>query len=471
MRYLSTLTLVIALMTCTRSGSDEETTTKLSFCGNAEFAVPSFGYGESDHGVVAFNDSNDLCVAFQTRSNYPDGPWQVEAVVLEYMGEGQWDCPSRSSVLVLGSPQGVLPSADQEECKKPDIVAIGDDFFVVWTRLDQSDLQTNPARTGIIECASIRKDSSGWTLDTSSAGVGFPLDSLVVPGRAGCMPALARLDQSSPYSIGVVYTSETARSIGTIEFEYSVQFLGVNPNDLTSFTGPHSLVDDVPFDWNASDLSGRILPDAVGDDDGNLVVIWEALEDDGTGTNSRLGSIHIASFSDPTAGLPSTSPPLDGRQDYQIRRRPNLSTEAGSPNTLLASWGVGFDTTNGNALGDWDTTVLLLDMTNLTAGQPAVTELPFPNLPNLHHKFPLPAIHGGQSTCFLTEGNYSLSFWNGDPSPEPEVSLLTTSTVPATRPSVAAGELEDSRSILAATWEAPDASSSRDILYIRVFEG
>jgi len=116
---------------------------------------------DADHATVAMNSERDIVVAFQT--SRPDitgfgNMKQVEFAYYEWQSGDTWDFVKTEVVGSTGhNPIGLNQSVVR--CERPDIIAVDDKFFIVWTRRYQAS--GDPNEPAVLECAWIDKVAPG----------------------------------------------------------------------------------------------------------------------------------------------------------------------------------------------------------------------------------------------------------------------------------------------------------------------
>lgn len=102
---------------------------------------------DADHGTVAMNSNRDIAVAFHSvrDSSDLDGAnfsWngemkQVELAYFEYKNNSGVETWEHLDTVILGSvdysPLSSSYPVDLVRCERPDVIAVEDKFFVVWT--------------------------------------------------------------------------------------------------------------------------------------------------------------------------------------------------------------------------------------------------------------------------------------------------------------------------------------------------
>jgi len=165
-----------------------------------------YGFGSpnraADHATVAMNSNKDILVAFHTvrdwtlpgellpppgSPNYLGGLKQVEIAFFDYDESSSVDKWNHVETRILGGMEHMPISVFSQriiKCERPDVVAVGDKFFVVWTRRysSASDFAGQENEPAVLECAWIEIDNGamvvhGTDSPVAGPGLGFILDS------------------------------------------------------------------------------------------------------------------------------------------------------------------------------------------------------------------------------------------------------------------------------------------------------
>ncbi len=354
--------------------------------------LPALGVGDCDHATVAVNQNGDVLVCWQTRvGTGPFAPHQVEAALFPSLGSGSWGVPASTDLVLLGDPALAI-LAPGEHCRKPDVLARGNDFLVVWPRDDPG------SGVGLLEGARISPNGSSPIVDSAAPGQGWLLDGGVTAGSAGLMPDLAPWS-AQPFGATVVYVHESLVQGGIHEYALRVQDLdfGTSPPTLS---GIQTLETGIPYDdGNIAPVGGRVLPDAVEDDFQNLVVAWEEYREVGHGGATLAdGRIRVRRYSRGSGAYAYLDGfDLQNRDPSYRSRRPNLATshfDVG--NRVSVAWGDFPD----SFLHDDDVRYgELLFEGGSTAGAVRWTNFGFPNLNNRDHDLPVPLHARGLRVC------------------------------------------------------------------------
>jgi hypothetical protein len=310
------------------------------------FELPSLAPvdGKADHVVSAINDRGDIFLAWSS-SVYPISHAygemrRVEGAYLRRVNDFRWRL---YPTVTLGEtqpsnlPGGVSIFPNGDNCRKPDVVATGNDFIVAWQRLELGDTSN-----GYLECARIQVSSNGDPVVNlaNSVGLGFILDQSVDLRRAGGMVDLAYDRGSGSNNVIAVYVSRTGATPTTFGVAYDFELRGVSFGFNGNQTAPlikqvqvlndHIAMDD--FQRGGDPAGGRVLPDAVFDPFGNLVVAFEDFRLAVRGAGVDQGKIGLQRFQVKANGRFTllNDQSLVGSHSEWAMRRPNMIRNAGS---------------------------------------------------------------------------------------------------------------------------------------------
>lgn len=440
------------------------------------------GPGVADHATVAINDRGDVCVAWHVRA-VGSNQRQVEAAVIPRGQLYRWSFPSQLHTFSLGDPSLAILDL-QEECQKPDIVAIGSSFMICWPRID---LVNNRAR---LEGALIVQDSATgiWSVNQPQTGEGWVLDEpnpanshLLTPGHAGVMPDLVARSTRAE-TAAVVYAHETGSSGqgSSLELEYDLRCLDVDWSTTPPTLGPvmvfaQTFVDGAAVGIN---MGGRVLPDVIEDDFGNLICAFEEFIIIGHGgAQSETSAVRVIRFREDFGNLlllddiDFTTSPNSGLR----MRRPNLATSRIDPsNTASLAW-MEFPMIGGND----DISYYELDFQSQHAGGNIVaTNYNFPNLSSRNDDLPVvlhdAGFRGLIFSSYLPQASRTAIGLFGNSKPIP--SELGTASIGPWRPATDLRPLPNSQPgspwsrLIAVTWEAQENSSAPTQIYLRIFK-
>ncbi|KAA3604463.1 MAG: hypothetical protein DWQ01_21740 [Planctomycetota bacterium] len=378
--------------------------------------LPNFATGDSDHAVVAFNDQGDAFVAWHSRREDLFGsPRQVEGAYLRYMGNDTWEIPDPQEDHFLIADPSLALVGPIDNCRKPDVVAIGSDFVVCWPRGSNYGSVIHQ-----LEVVRLQVGASGpAVLDRPLPGMGYVVDSQVNNGEAGIMPDLATLD---PAGIAAVVYAHEENAAGPYR-EYDLRMVELDFSGATpSFSNPLVLDDNFPMD--ASQVTGLpggglVLPDAVVDDFGYLVVAHEEyVRKDHQNAPRDIGAVVLQRFQKVGASmrmLEEVSFPgkaMDNRQ-----RRPNVAASRhDGVNSVSLTW-----MDNPDAPGaDVDVAHLEVEfLGGASAGALLFHKMDYPNSPTRSDTQPVP-LQGEQlrlsfAVRALPSGVRKIPVWIGVP--------------------------------------------------------
>ncbi len=255
---------------------------------NEVFQIPSHSpwLGKADHSTIAVNDRGDVFVTWSSSVYWLGHPYaqmrRVEGAYLRRTLPHRWVL---YPTVILGEakpdnlPGGTSVYANGDNCRKPDVVAVGNDFIVAWQRLEIGD-----SDQGQMECARIQVDANGHpeVQLKEEEGIGFILDPHVDLRAAGGMVDLAHHRESNQNDVVAVYVSRksalpTATGVA-YDFELRAVSFEFQKNKVKPQVKTPRLLDaEVAFDdfVPGDPIGGRVLADAVFDKDGNLVVAYE----------------------------------------------------------------------------------------------------------------------------------------------------------------------------------------------------
>jgi hypothetical protein len=258
---------------------------------------------DCDHATVAMNENRDVVVAYQAFRHEgpndlpPKGPAtymgqmkQVEVAFYEYkptpQGEDAWQ--HLETRVIGGVEQSPIAGLNQilVRCERPDVVAVGDKFFVVWTRRyhHSNKFPNQSTEPGVLECAWIEKQQTPdsemvvYADPGGAKGLGYILDMHDLSGSrsyeildcGGVADAVPLVDHDpSKLEVAIVYTHQTLFGVdlnSQREFTLRVatcQF-DLASNQITHETNYPPLWTEVPFHGRPSPSTvspGLTLPD------------------------------------------------------------------------------------------------------------------------------------------------------------------------------------------------------------------
>lgn len=389
---------------------------------------------DADHGSVAMNCNRDILIAFHsTRKNdfdqnktYYGELKQVEVAYFKYKtkanGDEYWEHLDSQVVGSIDHSPITSLQVDLVRCERPDVVAVDDKFFVVWTRLYGTQTpNTSGRQPAALECAWIEESSvpgekinvigdptgikgQGAIIDAHVPGTneGLFLEVKDCSGVVDAVPIHAPSNPNSPFTVAVAYPHQTAFSSAnedTRKFNLRVATCGLD----TSGTSPIVTVDssfldlkqNIPFDGepapNGMDSPGLILPDLAPSSE--ETAFWAAFEQQtkktvtpisGIPTEVAEGRIKLQYFKLQSTGeweaeATKTFKTPSSSEDYQWRRRPMISSYTADTSEHVVS--IAFGTTKSHPDASDQSANVVLDHWEYEAGslsKPPTFDIPYP---------------------------------------------------------------------------------------------
>ncbi|MBC8405542.1 MAG: hypothetical protein H8E15_09970 [Planctomycetes bacterium] len=323
--------------------------------------------GQADHATIAVNDAGDVMIVWSS-SVYPRGhalskKRRVEAAFFRRTSLTTWDLypthtlgEAETSLMPGGVP--IYPTGDR--CRKPDVVAIGTDFVASWQRFEESFTANGRIEGVYLEIPIAGGDMMPHLADP--AGIGHVLDPNVDCRTAGAMVDLGHNPGAGPTVIATYCSRTAAYPLGmsnAFDFDLrAVMFEFASAAAAPTVHPVQTVRADVHFD-DFSDTStfdgGRVLPDVVFDQFGNVVIAHEDFtrgDRVGTGTPDE-GLIYVQRLSVDSAGVmtPLNSQTIFGTSTEHGQRRPNLFRAAANSDICMA-----FGERN---IATWESTIFL----------------------------------------------------------------------------------------------------------------
>lgn len=389
---------------------------------------------DADHAVVVMNSDKDILVAFHTDRgdlNSSPRPKQVEAVLFDYSVVAGVETWTYVDSFLLGAttedPLGKVGVNDPVKCERPDVVACGRSFLVVWTRRYEGLAPPDDKHPAVLECAWIDRDSSGAPVvydaggaSASGTGLGFILDDAYEILECAGVPDAVVLDDGAGANlpeIAVVYPAQTVFSSGSNlvrSFELRIATCTLDVANATAPIASSTPADLIgsPVSFNGDDgmSAGMILPDLARGIDSNQFILAYEEQFNNPATSSDYGLIRMHRI-ERSAGTWSSqqSHTFGNAQSTLARRRPNLSsyfTSGGTVNNVTIAFNT-HPAGNRNADADVVFSEWILDPNsgvygvqwNSGVGQPA------PGWPNdsrdltiVKYDFRPTPLHGASST-------------------------------------------------------------------------
>ena len=314
----------------------------------------------ADHATVAMNDSGDIAVAYQTtRTDFSPDLKQVEVAYFQY--SSTLDTWTLVEQLLLGSVDhsplvATYPQPDVK-CERPDIVAVGDKFFVVWTR--RYDRDYNPTgqtlkpqwkEPAVLECAWL--EFNGTSVDDfgpSSPGLGFKLDQNYFIRECAGVPDAVVLKQPAGGNptVGIVYPrqvdfSHNPVTLGEDEtriFELTLATCSIDSSNQVTSQAPTALHAQVPYDGDSGGAAGLVLPDLAPSSEDNA--FWVTFEGQQVVGADLLGAVRLEYWMINGSTVPEISKSFKTVDSTfsgsAYRRRPMISSLPGDTSNEVVS--------------------------------------------------------------------------------------------------------------------------------------
>lgn len=427
---------------------------------------------DADHAAIAMNDAGDVVVAYHTvRDDFSPTLRQVEIAYFEYStANDDWTLIDRSLVGdVHYSP--LAYSQLTVKCERPDVVAVGNKFFVVWTRrYDRSVAQpTQEEEPAVLECAWVELTGNGVEVydGTPSIGDGFGLDFDYAIRECAGTPDAVVLKQAplADPTVGIVYPRQIdfgdlgPNPDNTRLFELALVTCSLDSNNQPSGSQSVTLLrSQLPYDGPTGNAAGLVLPDLAPSSEENA--FWLTYEAQEVVPPNVVGAIRLEYWAlngtwsmEFGRNFKTINPMVD-----IIRRRPMVASLPGSGSPEMVS--IAFNKTKPGSDSD-----VIYEQWQYDPSGPLFSKAPVP----LNHQFipeaynegkPSP-LHGPQSPffrrCYFRADGAG---GPGDPlddgiayydlNTDGFVQVHTSDT--AARPAVAFGEVNGQNTV-ALTWE------------------
>ncbi|NQU47309.1 MAG: hypothetical protein HQ519_01575, partial [Planctomycetes bacterium] len=402
-------------------------------------AIDDTGLGEgvgsnqrdADHGTIAMNSNRDILVVFHTtrkddfnstKTHFGELK-QVEFAYFEYKINGGVESWEHLESQVIGSidHSPILGSVDLVRCERPDVVAVDDKFFVVWTRLYGGGTPgTNGHQPATIECAWVEKSGTSNDVIVHGDPSGFKgLGKIIdqhVPGTneslflelkecAGVVDAVRLFspsDPNTPYTVGVVYPHQTyfsTSSDDTRKFNLRVATCGLDTTRTPPVVSVNSafldLKQNISFNGDLAPSGqaspGLILPDLAPSSEENA--FWAAYEQQTQKTvipisgiptevaegKIKLQYIKLQSSGEWEAEATKTFKTPSSSDQYAWRRRPMISSYTADTSEHVASIAFGTNNSHPDA-GDKSGGVVLerWEYDEGSLAKPPTFDIPYP---------------------------------------------------------------------------------------------
>lgn len=318
--------------------------TQLSSSFPVPLVLPT-GHGaqyKADHATVAINSNLDIAVAYHARTSSAILK-QVEGAY--YKRNNSTDSWSYVSTSVVGSTiHDSLNLGSTPKCERPDIVSVGEYFFVTWTRrYEDYPTPTSSNHPAALECAFLKYENSAVSVinGNNPPGLGYQIDAHGLNGNdfyvkecAGVVDAFVIDDTNTTHRLGVVYPHQTNFVDSTRKFDLRIASVSINSvTDTLSRAVPSCLINNIRFEGSTGGSVGLILPDAVRGNISNEFWLTHELQIHDSSNNTTQGKIRIAYIKKNLAGgeWSPMATHVFGTSNLSILRRPMLSNHSDHP--------------------------------------------------------------------------------------------------------------------------------------------
>jgi hypothetical protein len=418
--------------------------------------VPSFDPAyKADHATVAINEGNDILIAYHANT----GVSLVKQVeVAHYKLNPTSGLLTHTSTVVIGGaghdPLSLGPSISRK-CERPDVIAVGDMFFVTWTRI--YDAGKKPS---VLECAWIKYDTInglqvfngqtspdlGYPLDSDSAGTG---SSFHVKECAGVADAFVVSESGGTLRAGVVYSHQTKMSTllpldETRRFDMRLVLSEFDINQGTlSAVAPAAIISGIRFDGDTGNSAALILPDAVrGVAADEFWLTYEAQIESGSTVQGKVRLSYVKKNIVGNSWAPQATY-VFGTTTAQVLRRPMLFNHKDTPSKVSIAFSRPLGPTTSDVhYSSWAYHSPGLLFQELVSNQ-------FNHVPGSSENRPMPLNATGYRRCYFTRSGQILYY---DQDTNQDVGVSSASSNDAFRPAVAMhrGATDD---YIATTWE------------------
>jgi len=461
---------------------------------------------QADHATVAINEDRDILIAYHTtrsdiqntgtgRSPFHESLKQVEIAFLKYDNQTE-DWTLEDQVLIGSTDYNPLVSQFQDSvrCERPDVIAVGNRFFVVWTRRYDRDQTGQAEEPAVLECAWVEWTGTALQIynNSQTIGRGVKLDSDYWVRECAGVPDAVLLDVngSGEPTVGVVYPHQTefgdigggAPDTRLCDLRLVVTTLD-SSNQIPLPDNPVTLVSGIDFNGptapQGEQAAGLILPDcarALPDPSTGVYRFWLAYEEQflplaGTVPDGRIRLCLVEQN--------VTGPGWDALDVHTFgiagspyaRRRPNLSSFPDDANGLdLVS--IAFSKTN--TTGNDDVVHQEWSYDSDDGLTQSITSEPVHEFENTsdHHTRPIP-LHGRTSPLvrrlYLGSNESTAEILEYDVDSD-DLSVKRSTSESLGRPAIAYWtELSSVPDQFVLTWEEQAQGVSYSRIWIRVF--
>ncbi len=411
---------------------------------------------KADHATVAINNSNDVLVAYHANTGV-SGVKQVE--IAHYKLNPTTSALIYSESVVVGSASyDPLGNGGAIKCERPDVIAVGDMFFVVWTRINDKVKEQ-----AVLECAWVKYDTTNGLEvfnGTTTAGLGYALDShspsssFHVKECAGVPDAFVVADTGNELRAGVVYPHQ-AKTSGTLGPSDMVRRFDIrivlskfdNTADMLTSSIMSTVVSDVHFDGTTGGAAGLVLPDAVR---GNAPdEFWLTYESQIESSSTKQGKVRLSYVKKNIVGnawAPQATY-VFGANMAKVLRRPMLSNHMDAPLGVSLAF-------SSQPNYTWQATADV-NYSNWTFNNSSLTQqvmTPQFNNSSADEKRPLPFHVSGYRRCYFNREDKIIYYSQYD---DQETIISGAQAIDASRPAVDVYRAI-AKDYIATTWEQGD---------------
>jgi len=380
----------------------------------------------ADHATLAMADNRDIAIVFHTsRAPFQGASLkQVELAYFQYLGNESWGHVGTELIgsidhnPILGFLQPLV------KCERPDVVAVGNQFFVVWTRrYDEnfSGQQSNEQQfePSVLECCWVGLDTTYNDVLVHNGGLavgrGVILDahSPLVGGRTfetrdceGVADAVVLKDSGlspSQVKVGVGYPHQEVFGSNNRSFDMRL-VTSVFDTSTKSFSVPilNDVQTGIPFNGATSasgNSAGLILPDLEPAFEENSFWLTYEVQIVRVGPpNLPSGTIRLEYWTENASSVwalqASRSYKSSASNPPMVRRRPDISSRPTTANDEIVT--LVFNETDPDPLGSDQSKNVVLTQVHYENGgfAPPTSPIPlWPNSPQKDDGKPV-AIHG-----------------------------------------------------------------------------
>lgn len=308
----------------------------------------------ADHATVAISQSDHVFVAWHSQIDDSPDRFQVEGMLIPKTGTDQWTIPALADTdfhRVLGDPALDVHGTGADSCKRPDVVAVGENFIVTWVRFDVLTSSNDEHLEAVLVEVDTGSPVKIAAVVGTQAGEGKRVDEEVEGGDAEVMPDLAALGADRA---GVIYVHEAGVSGGSNQYrDHYLRFAELDFSGNAFHTEMQVLLEDQPLDRLSGGpmQGGNVSPDVCADAEGNVVFAFSTFNASGHHANndpqdSRIRLFRFAPNANATLWdwdqLDAHDFAHNGASNEDPMRHPNLAGSeldfAAGDNLLLLTW-------------------------------------------------------------------------------------------------------------------------------------